>query len=923
MASTLEQKAPRPARTKCRIGRLVESTVGIQTVRSPEIRQSFIDFFESRGHQHVPSAPLVPQGDATLLFTNAGMVQFKDWFLGVEKPPFKRAVTSQKCLRVSGKHNDLENVGPSSRHHTFFEMLGNFSFGDYFKAEAIEFGWQLVTEGWGLDPEHLFATVFREDDEAFELWEKISSLPTQRIARCGEKDNFWAMGDTGPCGPCSEIFVDRAQHLPKVSFEEGEASGRYVEIWNLVFMQYERDSNGNLEPLPNPSIDTGAGLERVTAVLQDVESNYDTDLFQPLIGAAADAAGKRYGDDENDDTSLRVIADHIRATAFLLADGVIPSNEGRGYVLRRLLRRAVRHGLRLGYEEPFLGQLLPVLSSTMGDTYPELGQTKEASAATVLAEEEKFLATLASGARQVQETIERARGEGRQVLNGPEVFRLYDTYGLPIDSVREIAEEEQFSLDDSGFEQELERQRERSRSAAGDSQALLSGVREVVVDESSAETEFLGYSQLRLENTPVIGLARLEPDGKASAVDSLSPGESGVCVFPKTVFYSESGGQVGDRGELSSASGRAAVLDTQRVAGVVLHTVEVIEGTLEKGTEVTQQVSESVRRQTERHHTATHLLHAALRARLGEGVRQAGSLVHPERLRFDFTHGSPLTEQDCAAIEADVSEWIRRAVPVEIESSSFDEAVAKGAMALFGEKYGDVVRTVHVPGYSLELCGGCHVSNSGAIGEFVLLGERGIASGVRRVEALAGTEAEKHRREQSSRLAAVEEELGVGAERASAEIALLKERLKSAERELSKLRMQVLSGESGASKSSEEVEIAGIKVLTREVPPAPSNELRNLADVLRGRLGSGVVVLGARGDEKVALVAAVTQDLTTRVDAGRLARKLGDAMGGSGGGRSDFAQAGAKDPKRLDDALDVVPAAIEELVAESKVESST
>ncbi len=886
---------------------------------SRDIRQSFIDYIAARGHRPVPSSPLVPHGDATLLFTNAGMVQFKDYFLGLALPENRRAVTAQKCLRVSGKHNDLENVGPSPRHHTFFEMLGNFSFGDYFKEAAIEFAWELVTGVWGLDRRTLFATVFREDDEAFELWRRISGLPAERVLRCDEQDNFWAMGDTGPCGPCSEIYVDLRPGEPQVPWSEGTQSGRYLEIWNLVFMQFERASDGSLRALPNPSIDTGAGLERVAAVLSGKASNYDTDLFVPLIQAAAQAAGKRYGAVPRDDVSLRVIADHVRAVAFLLADGVIASNEGRGYVLRRLLRRAVRHGMHLGLEQPFLGELLPVLGSVLGHAYPELRATERASRATIAAEESRFIDTVAIGARHMQQLIEVARGAGRSVVTGRAAFRLYVTYGLPIDTIREIAEEERITIDQREFDAELEHQRERSRSATGEQQALVQQLQHKLREQNLPETTFLGYDQLANEGARVLWLLRAASDGGYHEAAALGPGERGVAVFDRTVFYAEGGGQVGDQGEIEAAGGRTRVLDTQKTAGIFVHTVEVGSGRLVIGEAVAQRVDADRRRSTERHHTATHLLHAALRQQLGESVRQAGSLVHPERLRFDFTFGAALTEEQRTKVEERVNDWVRRANPVEFAVRPYREAVADGAMALFGEKYGDSVRTVSVPGISLELCGGCHVRNTGAIGSLVLVGERGIAAGVRRVEALAGAEADAWRRAQERSLRRIEGELGVSGERAAVESAALKERLRAQERELARLRQEfVLKAEGGSyaiSGSSVDLVVSGIKVWLREVEAAPANELRTLADVLRGKLASGVVVLGTRSDDRLSLVTAVTADLTSRVDAGALARRLGDAVGGSGGGRRDFAQAGGKDPKRLEDAFRAVEQAVAEQVA--------
>ena len=855
---------------------------------SRDIRRSFIDFYAGRGHAEVASSPLVPRDDPTLLFTNAGMVQFKNYFLGLEQPDSPRAVTSQKCLRVSGKHNDLENVGPSPRHHTFFEMLGNFSFGDYFKEEAIASAWELVTGPWDLRPEHLFATVFEQDDEAEDLWLRISGLPPERVLRCGEKDNFWAMGDTGPCGPCSEIFVDTAPDLPEVGWDEGEGSGRYLEIWNLVFMQFERHEDGRSEPLPNPSIDTGAGLERVAAVLQGVDSNYDTDLFGSILAAVAGAAGSEYGRDPDSDVSMRVVADHLRAVGFLLADGVLPSNEGRGYVLRRLLRRASRHGMKLGFEEPFMASLLPSLEEAFAGHYAELEKAREPSSATITAEENRFLETVAVGAGKVQQAIEEARAQGGSVLVGEAVFRLYDTFGLPIETVREIAEEEQFRIDEAGFEAALAEQRERSRrvtAAAMPARFEFSGLGPRV------ESEFVGYSDLEAEaRTVAIASGGGEPARQVTA--------EGFVVFDRTPFYAEAGGQVGDVGLVEWNGGRARVLDTFRDGGRIVHRIEVVDGELEEDARVELEVDREPRESAQRHHTATHLLHAALRQHLGTGVRQAGSLVHPDRLRFDFTHGAPVTEEQHQAIEDTVNEWVRRAVPLTIGERSYDDAVAAGAMALFGEKYGDRVRTVEIPGFSLELCGGCHVRNTGEIGPVTLVGERGVAAGVRRIEALAGDRADRLHRSQAHLLGALEAELGASGDEAAAEVRALKERLRAAEKELSQLRLGLLAGdgkaERGQSGDGEARSIGGVDVLLREVPASNVGELRSLADVLRSRLGSGVVVLGARDEGKVKLVASVTKDLQDRVDAAAVARAMGSEISGSGGGRRDFAQAGGR-----------------------------
>ena len=892
-------------------------------MKSSDIRQSFLDFFAERGHRRYPSAPLVPHGDPTLLFTNAGMVPFKDFFLGTADPPEPRAVSSQKCMRVSGKHNDLENVGPSPRHHTFFEMLGNFSFGDYFKEDAIRFGWDLVTGVWGLDPEILTATVFEEDDEAAELWRQISGLPEERVIRSGAKDNFWAMGDTGPCGPCSEIFVDTRPAEPRIPWEEGSENGRYLEIWNLVFMQFDRGESGEMKPLPNPSIDTGAGLERVAAVLQGVASNYDSDLFQPILQATAELAGKKYGMNEDVDISRRVIADHLRAVTFLLADGVIPGSEGRGYVLRRILRRAVRHGMVLGFEEPFLYRLVPEVRNVMGSVYSELAKAEQASQSTTLTEEEKFLSTIATASRQVQESIDRVRHAGGLVLPGSDVFRLYDTYGLPLELIREIAEEEQFELDLSGFEGALEDQRSRSRQAGGDSQQQLAAVGEALQDEERARTEFVGYHALEVEEARITGLAR-SIDGRYEPVDGLDRGQTGVVLLDISPFYAEAGGQVGDSGHLIWKGGAATVTDTLREpGGERFHLIEIDEGRLQRDAVVSAHVDATRRRPTQRNHTATHLLHLALRHVLGDNVRQAGSLVAPDRLRFDFTFHRPVTHEEIHRIEDLVNHWILLAKPTVItDDRSHAEAVEAGAMALFGEKYGDRVRTVEVAHLdtggpeseeltSLELCGGCHVENTGEIGSIVITAERGVASGVRRVEALTGEGAQLLMRHQRELLEQVSEALGVGADRAPEEIAEWRQRTRSLEKELAALRMQLVSG----VEESSEVEVDGVKVIAREVPAAPVNEIRNMADVLRQKLGSGVVVLGSREEGKVSIVVGVTANITDRVHAGQLAKAVASLVGGSGGGRADFAQAGGRDPEALAGALGEVARMVEEQLA--------
>lgn len=897
-------------------------------MKSADVRQSFVDFFAERGHRVYPSAPLVPHGDPTLLFTNAGMVPFKNFFLGAEEPPSKRAVSVQKCMRVSGKHNDLENVGPSHRHHTFFEMLGNFSFGDYFKEDAIRFGWELVTEVWGVPADRLWATVFEEDDEAAELWTRLTGIPAERVRRCGAADNFWAMGETGPCGPCSEIFFDRLGDQAPVPFGEGSESGRYVEIWNLVFMQFERHENGEMVPLPDPSIDTGAGLERVTTVLQGLESNYDTDLFQPLIRGAGELAGVEYGADGDHDVSLRVIADHLRAVSFLLADGVIPANEGRGYVLRRILRRAVRHGMSLGFEEPFLHRLLPIVGEVGGGAYPELAAAESSSRVTVESEEQKFLSTLATGSRQVQEAILAARHAGADTLSGQQVFYFYDTLGLPLEVLREIAEEEQFALDESGFGRELEAQRSRSRASIGESRLELEGLREAFrASGVGGETRFDGYRDWSREKAEVRWLGRLG-DGEPRGVDTLGAGERGVAILDVTPFYAESGGQLGDRGRLSAAGGRAVVTDVQHQKANHFHFLEVEDGELRVGDRVAAAVDDEWRRPTQRNHTATHLLHAALRHVLGSGVRQAGSLVAPDRLRFDFTYGQPLTDDELARIEDLVNRWIRRAEETEIVADrSYDDALAAGAMALFGERYGDTVRTVAVPALalaaagddgaelnSLELCGGCHVANTGEIGLFVIVSERAVASGVRRIEARTGEAARRYLGQKRRLVDRLTLDLGVAEDQLATEVAALAARRRELEKELQRLRVELVSG---SAAGADETEVEGVRVVIREVPPAPANETRNLADVVRGQLGSGVVVLASRDDERVSLVTAVSPDLTARLHAGTLAREIASLMDGKGGGRPEFAQAGARQPAKLPAALEAVPELVKRQLTEA------
>ncbi len=895
-------------------------------MKSQEIRRSFVEYFRKRDHREVPSSPLVPRGDSTLLFTNAGMVQFKDLFTGVSVPEYRRAVTVQKCLRVSGKHNDLENVGPSPRHHTFFEMLGNFSFGDYFKAEAIEWAWDLVTAVWGVPKSQLFVSIFEEDDEAESLWKKIAGISPARIVRAGMADNFWAMGDTGPCGPCSEIYLDREPLAPAVSWEEGTSSGRYLELWNLVFMEYERRPGGELERLPRPSIDTGAGLERVTAALSGFSSNYDTDLFRPILEGTAALASTTYGRDSGADVSLRVIADHLRALAFLLADGVLPANEGRGYVFRRLLRRAVRHGMRLGFREPFLSRLLPLVEEAVGEAYPELSVVREASAATILGEEERFLVTLAAASSRVQEAIEDAKASGVPQLSGAVAFRLYDTFGVPIQVLREILEEERLHFDESGFEAALAEQRERSRAATGGSERWMEQVRTHLVEPNRPlipPSRFDGYvellegagSVLRRQRVRVVELFRLSSTGEVVLVrdpDALKAGEEGVLLVEETPFFPEGGGQVADTGWVQWLGGRAEIVDVQKDSAWIYHRIRVKEGELSQRLLLELAVDIGRRLACERHHTATHLLHAALRKLFGPGVRQAGSLVHPEMLRFDFTLGRPVRPEELEELERQVNTWILEARPIQIvDECRLEDALARGAMALFGEKYGETVRTVEVPNISLELCGGCHVRNTGEIGLFTILAQRSTAAGVRRIEAVAGEAAWRQLRERDRQLERLEERLEVARGGAPTEVERREVEMERLRRELERLRLEMLRRPA----SSGGVTCVGdLRVYVQEIPEVRVPDLRTLvAELLGERAGPDVVVVGSVESGKATVIAAVRPHAVARISAVDLVRRIGVTIGGSGGGKPDFAQAGGRSPEKLSAALAQVPRWVAEL----------
>ncbi|MFM2288338.1 MAG: alanine--tRNA ligase [Pseudomonadota bacterium] len=871
-----------------------------------DVRRAFLDFFSERGHTVVDSASLVPGNDPTLLFTNAGMVQFKDLFLGKEKRAYVRAASSQRCVRAGGKHNDLENVGYTARHHTFFEMLGNFSFGDYFKRDAIRFAWEFVTVKLGLDPSRLYITVFRDDDEAAALWQSEAGVPAERIARMGEKSNFWAMGDTGPCGPCSEIFYDHGSSIeggpPGSPDEEGD---RYVEIWNLVFMQFERSADGTLTPLPKPSVDTGAGLERLAAVLQGVHSNYDIDLFRELVAAAATATGAT----DLASPSLRVIADHIRACSFLVSDGVVPSNEGRGYVLRRIVRRAVRHGYKLGQEKPFFHTLVPVLARVMGEAYPELPQRAAMIAQVLRAEEDQFSQTIAKGMALLEEAFTtelnqlatiplplRMASNVHACLPGVVVFKLHDTYGFPPDLTADVARERGFEVDMTGYEREMEVQRERARAASRFGVDLRGAA---AID---AHSEFSGYEQLAGEAKVLV----LRRDGVEVA--RLEPGEQGEVVLERTPFYAESGGQVGDTGRLSGANGALfTVADTQKSGQAIVHRGAVSGAALERGSTLRAEVDAARRAAIRLNHSATHLLHAALRQVLGTHVTQKGSLVAPERLRFDFSHFQAVTHDELARVERLVNEQVRANAAAETRLMEYDQAVAAGAMALFGEKYDREVRVLSIGDFSTELCGGTHVARAGDIGLFRIVSESGVAAGVRRIEAVTGEAALDAAARTESSLREV-----AGLVRGTPQDVVDKvrealERIRAQEREIRALKEKLASGQ-GTDLASLAIDVGGIKVVAARLDGADAASLRTAVDQLKAKLGAAVIVLAAvESPSKVVLVAGVTTAESARVKAGELLGLVAQRVGGKGGGKPEFAQAGGNDPAALEAALQAVP----------------
>jgi alanyl-tRNA synthetase len=868
-------------------------------MQSSEIRKTFWKWFTDRGHTLVPSSPLIPANDPTLYFTNAGMVQFKDVFTGVEQRPYSRAVTAQRCMRVAGKHNDLEEVGRTARHHTLFEMLGNFSFGDYFKEEAIKLAWGLLTEGYQLDPDRLWVTVFEDDDEAFELWRGIG-FPEARLQRLGARDNFWSMGDTGPCGPCSEIHWD---HGPSISDDTRGPAGesdRYVEIWNLVFMQFEQHADGSRENLPRPSVDTGMGLERLAAIKQGVYWNYDTDLFQGVIGRAAELAGVKYGQSGQTDTALRVIADHSRAAAFLVGDGVVPSNVERGYVLRRIMRRGIRFGVKLGLEEPFLWQTAGAVIDKMGEAYPELVERRGVIEEVIRAEEESFGRTLDRGLGLLDKEIaaERERGGGR--LAGPVVFQLHDTFGFPPDLTRQIAEEHGMDIDAAGYEEAMEAQRAAGRAAwKGSGEQQVDRAHHALAAELGA-TEFLGY-----EADEGTGVVRALLRG-GEVVDALSEGGEGEIVVDRTPFYAESGGQVGDTGAITLPGGYFVVSDTRKgPGGVFFHQGRLERGEVRVGDTAHLLVEGARRDRTRLNHTATHLLHAALKRVLGEHVEQKGSLVEPERLRFDFSHHKPVTDEQLEAIEDMVYAHILSNDEVTTELMDLDDALASGATALFGEKYDQKVRVLSVSDFSVELCGGTHAARTGDIGLFKLTGESGVAAGVRRIEAVTGPGALRYVRERdrvasaaAQRLKSSVDGLADAVERSISDRRRLEKELEALKRELARAAASDLA--------SNIREINGVKVLVAEVP-GDARVLQAEADRLRDQLGSGLVVLGSREGGKVMIIAAVTKDLAgKRLHAGKIIKEIAAVVGGGGGGKPDMARAGGKDPDALPRALEKV-----------------
>jgi alanyl-tRNA synthetase len=867
-------------------------------MKAADIRRRFLEYFAERGHTIVPSAALVPANDPTLLFTNSGMVQFKDVFLGNDTRPYVRAADVQRCLRAGGKHNDLENVGYTARHHTFFEMLGNWSFGDYFKRDAIRYAWQLLTEVYGLAPDRLWVTVYHTDDEAYAVWAEDIGVPPERIVRIGDNkgapfasDNFWQMADTGPCGPCSEIFYDHGPGVEGGPPGSADAEGdRYIEIWNLVFMQFDRDAQGTLTPLPKPCVDTGMGLERLAAVLQHVHSNYDIDLFRVLIDEAARLTGAK----DRASPSLRVIADHVRACSFLIVDGVIPGNEGRGYVLRRIIRRAIRHGYQLGQSKPFFHELVPALSRLMGAAYPELPRKQDYVMEVLAAEETRFAETLEHGMKVLEAAIADARRVGTQVLPGEAAFTLYDTYGFPFDLTADVCRERGLSVDQAGFDASMERQRSRARAASTFKSAEG-------LDYSGARTTFDGYDTLA-EEARVVALYR-----GGSAVDALATGDEGIVVLDRTPFYAESGGQVGDRGELSKGGTCLtlfSVQDTQKIQPEVFgHHGVVKTGELRVGDTIAAKVDQTSRERAARNHSATHLMHAALRKVLGDHVTQKGSLVDSQRTRFDFGHPKPMTDEEIHTVEALVNREVRANQAVDVSHMGYDDAIKAGAMALFGEKYGDRVRVLRMGDFSTELCGGTHVRRTGDIGSFKIVAESGVAAGIRRVEAVTGEGALAYTHELETALAHAARTLKSSPLEVPGKVQQALDQVRALEKELARIKSK-LSSSQGGDIAAQAVQVnGGAQVLAAAIEGADAKSLRETLDRLKERFKSAAIVLGSTDGPKVTLIAGVTPDLTARIKAGDLVNHVATQVGGKGGGRPDMAQAGGNLPDKLPAAL--------------------
>jgi alanyl-tRNA synthetase len=867
-------------------------------MKGTEIRNIFLEFYKTKGHEVLKSSSLIPRNDPTLLFTNAGMVQFKSIFLGEEKRPYTRATTSQKCMRAGGKHSDLENVGHTARHHTFFEMLGNFSFGDYFKRDAILFAWELLTERFKLPKDKLWATVYQEDDEAAKLWPELTGIPAERVVRLGAKDNFWQMGDTGPCGPCSEIIIDQGEEVGCGSpdCKVGCDCDRYLELWNLVFMQFNRDETGTLTPLPKPSIDTGMGLERIAAVLQGKRNNFDTDLFLPVITAISSMSGVAYGKKPETDISIRVIADHLRSVAFLLSEGLMPSNEGRGYVLRRIIRRAARHAKLLGFEEPVLFKLMGSVADTMGDVYQELVQEKERSSKVLLFEEERFTRTLDQGMRLLDEAILKLKQAGSKIIPGEELFKLYDTFGFPLDLARDIAMDNHLHIDEDGFNREMQLQRERARASwVGEEEAIATIYKEL--RSEIGETVFVGYDALDTESV----IKAILKDGKV--VNEAIAGDEVELFLDRTPFYGESGGQVGDIGTIFSGSSEVVVRDTKKEAALHAHIATIQSGNIKVWDKVKCVVDKDARMAIARNHTATHILHTALRSVLGEHVKQAGSYVSAGRMRFDFSHFYQVEKGELDAIENIVNGEILENKPLHTETSDIQTALKSGVIALFGEKYGETVRIVKVPGFSAELCGGTHCRTTGDVGLFTIVSEGSVASGIRRIEAFTGKTAYEYLRQTKDELRQIGDILKTDKplERVEKVMSDLKDRDKE---------IETLKGKLSSHSSSSLLDLVrvvdGVKILSCRVDNLEQKDLRVLADNVRDRLGSGVIVIASAKYDQASIVAMVTKDLTNRFSAGEILKNVAAMAGGRGGGKPDMAQGGTKELDKLDNALESV-----------------